>query len=295
MGPAATPRRCGHEHRAPRRRHVRGHGVRCRYRTWCEVARAGRTRLGHASADLSEAVVADRCWPRSSPGEVTSRRATAARRTRIRIAVARFDTVVDAAGRVRPRHRPHHRTTTSISSVADRCGCGWRRARCCGRRADRHAIVVGASVSIGVPSSSVGVIVSSSAGPLFTAAGLVRSERCHGFVGGGQVDGRPRPHVLSLAIGFLVWELALAPDVTTETNTAQSNTTLLLLGSCRWPRSFVIAIATLLSVQLRSSAIASWYLCRRDGGRRRLVSHVRFAESATCTRPPTARTCHVRS
>ena len=58
--------------------------------------------------------------------------------------------------------------------------------------------------------------------------------------------------VLSLAIGFIVWELALAPDITDE-----SNLTIVLLALVPVATSFVIAVALLLSVHDRSAVIGT--------------------------------------
>jgi len=56
--------------------------------------------------------------------------------------------------------------------------------------------------------------------------------------------------VLSLAIGFIVWELALAPDITDE-----SNLTIVLLALVPVANSFVIAVALLLSIHDWSAVI----------------------------------------
>lgn len=86
---------------------------------------------------------------------------------------------------------------------------------------------------------------------LFTARGLV------GIAGLTRAWSTVRPMVgeaavLSLVIGFLVWELALAPDITNE-----SNLTILLLALVPIMTSFVIAVALLLSIHDRSAVIAT--------------------------------------
>ncbi len=84
---------------------------------------------------------------------------------------------------------------------------------------------------------------------LFTATGLIK-------IGGlSKSAAAVRPMVgeailLAMAIGFLVWELALARDITNE-----SNFTVVLLAAVPISTSFVIAIALLLSAHERSAVL----------------------------------------
>ncbi len=85
---------------------------------------------------------------------------------------------------------------------------------------------------------------------VLTAVGLLRL----GLDGSGWTSVRPmvaEALVLAISIGFLVWELALAPSIH-----HQSNASLIMLAVVPLSTSFVVAIAVLLSIHDRSPVIA---------------------------------------
>ena len=89
---------------------------------------------------------------------------------------------------------------------------------------------------------------------VMTAVGLLKI----GGQGSGWISARPlvaEAMVLSASLGFLVWELALAPKIT-----AESNFTQIMLAVVPISTSFVISIALLLSVHERSSVIGAFGL-----------------------------------